>query len=98
MGRDTNVIGVIHIHRLRLLLRMTFETEEVDRKLDAREVDGEPFDDIMDALDDLGEDESLLLVNSFEPEPLYNVLENRGFEYETENPEPEVWHVRIEHG
>lgn len=76
---------------------MTFENEEVDRKLDAREVQGDPFDDIMEALDDLGENKALLLVNSFEPEPLYNVLEDRGFKYETDNPEPDVWHVKIEH-
>jgi uncharacterized protein (DUF2249 family) len=68
---------------------------EVDRKLDVREIDGEPFDNIMTALEELSSDESLLLINSFEPEPLYDVLENRGFEYETTNPSPEVWHVEI---
>ncbi|MDY7081256.1 MAG: DUF2249 domain-containing protein [Halobacteria archaeon] len=76
---------------------MTAETTDADKQLDVREIDGEPFDDIMQALDDLGADESLLLINSFEPEPLYDVLENRGFKYETANPEPDVWHVKIEH-
>lgn len=66
-----------------------------DRKLDAREIAGEPFEDIMAALDDLSDGESLLLVNSFEPEPLYDVLEERGFEYETVNPATNVWHVEI---
>jgi uncharacterized protein (DUF2249 family) len=66
-----------------------------DRKLDAREIDGEPFENIMAALDDLSDDESLLLINSFEPEPLYDVLEERGFEYETVNPAANVWHVEI---
>ncbi|MFB6202002.1 MAG: DUF2249 domain-containing protein [Halorhabdus sp.] len=69
--------------------------DEPDRKLDAREIDGEPFGDIMAALDDLSDDESMLLINSFEPEPLYDVLEKRGFEYETSNPGPEEWHVEI---
>ncbi len=68
-----------------------------DRTLDVREIEGEPFEDIMDALEGLPADESLLLINSFEPEPLYNVIENRGFEYETDNPEPAVWHVEISH-
>lgn len=68
---------------------------ETDRKLDAREIDGEPFGEIMATLDDLSEGDSLLLINSFEPEPLYDVLEERGFEYETTNPEPEEWHVEI---
>jgi len=69
--------------------------DDADRTLDAREIDGEPFEDIMAALDDLADDESLLLINSFEPEPLYGVLEERGFEHETANPDPEEWHVEI---
>ena len=68
-----------------------------DRQLDVREIDGEPFTDIMAELDDLPEDESLLLVNSFEPVPLYGVIEGRGFIYETDNPEPDLWHVEIRH-
>jgi len=68
-----------------------------DVRLDAREVEGEPFDDIIEELEKLGADESLLLINSFEPEPLYNVLEERGFVYEASNPEEGVWHVEIEH-
>lgn len=68
-----------------------------DRQLDVREIDGEPFGAITTALEELPADESLLLINSFEPEPLYQVLEKRGFEYETTNPEPELWHVKITH-
>lgn len=66
-----------------------------DERLDVREIDGEPFGDIMAALEDLSGDESLLLINSFEPEPLYGVLEERGFAYETANPAPQEWHVEI---
>ena len=65
--------------------------------LDARKVDGEPFGAIMDALADLDDEERLVLHNSFEPEPLYEVLEQRGFAYETTHPEPDVWHVEIRH-
>lgn len=68
---------------------------DVDRELDAREIDGEPFENIMAALEKLSGDESLLLINSFEPEPLYDVLEDRGYEYETANPSPEEWQVEI---
>lgn len=76
---------------------MSLEPADADRRLDVREVDGEPFDDIMSALNELEADESLLLINSFEPEPLYDVLEQRGFTYEATNPEPNLWHVEIEH-
>jgi len=54
------------------------------RTLDAREIDGEPFGAIMAALDDLPAEGTLELVTSFEPEPLYGVLDERGFVHETE--------------
>lgn len=73
------------------------DVTEIDRQLDVREIDGEPFADIMSALERLPDDESLLLINSFEPEPLYSVLQQRGFEYETTNPKPDVWYVKIVH-
>jgi uncharacterized protein (DUF2249 family) len=75
---------------------MSLEPADADRRLDGREIEGEPFEDIMAALDDLPADETLLLINSFEPEPLYNVLEQRGFTHEAANPEPGLWHVRIQ--
>lgn len=66
------------------------------KRLDVREIDGEPFDDIMAALETLDSDETLRLVNSFEPEPLYAVLEKRGFSYETTETDG-VWRIDIEH-
>ncbi|MFB6152149.1 MAG: DUF2249 domain-containing protein [Haloarculaceae archaeon] len=68
---------------------------DATRTLDVRETDGEPFGTIVGALDDLGDDESLRLVNSFEPEPLYAVLDDRGFAHETERVDEEEWHVHI---
>lgn len=65
------------------------------RTLDAREIDGEPFGDIMAALEALDADERLLLVNSFEPEPLYGVLEARGYEFETDRISADEVHVVI---
>jgi len=70
--------------------------DDATHELDARDIDGEPFGDIMDALDGLGTDESLLLVNSFEPKPLYGVLERRGFVHEAARIDDDEWHVRIE--
>ncbi|MFB6169849.1 MAG: DUF2249 domain-containing protein [Haloarculaceae archaeon] len=66
-------------------------------EFDAREVDGEPFGAIMAALEDLPEDDTLLLVNSFEPEPLYAVLERRGYTYETTHVADDRWEVAISH-
>lgn len=70
---------------------------DADVTLDVRDLDGEPFGHIMAALDDLATDETLLLVNSFEPEPLYSVLEQRGFRYESTEAGPDEWHVEIRH-
>lgn len=70
---------------------------DANHVLDAREIDGEPFDAIMGALDDLPEDEQLLLVNSFEPVPLYGVLEGKGFTHDTEEVDEDEWHILIEH-
>ena len=67
-----------------------------DTVLDVRDRDDPPFPVISDALDDLGPDESLRLVNGFEPEPLYDVLADRGFDHETERVDDDEWHVTIE--
>ena len=100
-GRDrdrVNIIGGIHRREWNRPTGMSQKSVDADRHLDAREIDGEPFSDIMAALDDLDAGESLLLVNSFEPEPLYDVLERRGFTHETSTPEADVWHVEITRG
>ena len=41
--------------------------------------------------------ETFRLVNSFEPQPLYSVLADRGFVHETDQVGPEEWHVYIRH-
>lgn len=68
-----------------------------DHELDVREIDGPPFEEIMAALEGLDDDERLLLINSFEPEPLYGVLEARGFAFESSQRDDEEWHIHIEH-
>jgi len=69
------------------------------RPIDAwtSEIDGEPFGDIMAELETLSDDETLLLINSFEPEPLYQVLQERGFQYETTSDGPDLWYIEIQH-
>lgn len=44
----------------------------------------DPFQNIMAAVKELKEDEVLLIINSFEPIPLYSVLGKQGFEHWTE--------------
>lgn len=71
-------------------------TPQVDARIDVREVDGEPFGDIVDALDELESDEILELVAPFEPVPLYSVLDNRGFDHET-SEDGDLFRVYVEH-
>ncbi len=65
--------------------------------LDVRKHEGPPFPLIEEALADLPPGGSLTLVNSFEPEPLYDVLDERGFAYRTERADEAEWRVYIEH-
>lgn len=60
------------------------------KKLDVRSIidsGKDPFIDIMSFIKELGEDDIFLLVNSFEPIPLYSVLEKKGFIHFTEKNE-----------
>ena len=47
----------------------------------------DPFLDIMNKVKSLKDDEVLLIINSFEPIPLYTVLGEKGFEHWTEKTE-----------
>ena len=95
---ETNIIGGTAICFAHEGPSMSTEpTTDGTRKLDVRTIDGEPFTDIMAALEDLNENETLVLVNSFEPEPLYPVLEQRGFVYETTHAGDDEWRVSITH-
>jgi uncharacterized protein (DUF2249 family) len=74
---------------------MSTDHQESVQELDVRDVDGEPFEQIMNALDSVSESEALRLVNSFEPVPLYDVLSKKGYKYDTEQVADEEWHVTI---
>ena len=66
-----------------------------ERRLDVRKLDEPPFDPIMRELEALPDGRELLLINEFEPTPLYAVLANRGFIHDTERVAEDEWHVRI---
>ena len=68
---------------------------DADHRLDVREIDGPPFDDITAALGSLADGERLELIAPFEPKPLYEVLSARGYGYEVER-DGDVWRVCIE--
>ncbi len=67
--------------------------------LDVRPIlDGgvDPFNAIMDELKKIDETtESLLIINTFEPIPLLNILKKKGYEYETVRPEDGLVHTYL---
>ncbi|GMT45029.1 MAG: hypothetical protein IEMM0006_0861 [bacterium] len=50
----------------------------------------DPFDEIMRTIKGMKEEETLLIINTFEPVPLLNILQKRGYIYQTERPEPGI--------
>jgi len=56
----------------------------------------DPFDEIMKTIKGMKKDETLLIVNTFEPVPLLNILQKRGYIYQTERPEPGVVHCYLQ--
>lgn len=50
----------------------------------------DPFEKIMETLKTVSEDETLLIINSFEPIPLLNKLGKQGYEYVVERPEDNI--------
>lgn len=50
----------------------------------------DPFLDIMNKVKSLKEDQVLMIINSFEPVPLYSVLGNKGFDHWTEKINDEL--------
>ena len=55
----------------------------------------EPFERIMAAVKALGTAEDLVVINTFEPVPLYTVLGRQGFAHTTSQVGPAEWHVRF---
>lgn len=53
----------------------------------------EPFDAIMEIVYGLEADQTLLLINSFDPKPLVRVMDKRGYDAESREVSPDEWHV-----
>ena len=58
----------------------------------------EPFDRIMAAVSQLEPGDTLLLINSFEPLPLYRVMEQNGFTHWAERTADGVWKMYFRRG
>jgi uncharacterized protein (DUF2249 family) len=58
----------------------------------------EPFDRIMQAVASLGAGEELVIINLFEPVPLYGVLGQQGFSHETTRTPEGDWRVTFRPG
>ena len=55
----------------------------------------EPFEAIMSAVAGLADGQDLMLINSFEPTPLFAVMRKRGFANTCAEVKPGEWHVRF---
>ncbi len=55
----------------------------------------DPFNVIMEELKKLSDNETLKIINTFEPIPLLNIIKSKGYEYETERPEDGTVHTFI---
>lgn len=55
----------------------------------------DPFEAIMAKLKELNNDQSLLIINTFEPIPLLNIIKDKGFVYETKRHEDGVVYTTI---
>lgn len=67
-----------------------------EQQLDVRSLDiTQRFSTIFAKLEDLPPGESLLLINDFEPVPLYAALDNRGYTYVSRQVSDVEWHIRI---
>lgn len=61
--------------------------------LDARPIlEGgvDPFEEIMKTLKTMNDNQTLLVINTFEPIPLLNLLKKKGYDFKVERPEPGV--------
>lgn len=71
---------------------MTARTVELDVREYHRRGE-EPFEAIMGAVDALGPEDALVLINSFEPLPLYRVMAGKGFDHEAERLAEDHWRI-----
>ncbi len=55
----------------------------------------DPFDKIMTTLKTLEDNQTLLVINTFEPVPLLNLLKKKGYGYMVERPKPSIVYAYI---
>ncbi|TAM87240.1 DUF2249 domain-containing protein [bacterium] len=55
----------------------------------------EPYQAIMDAVDSLEPGQAFLLINTFEPTPLYRVMDRKGFGHECTRVTDGEFHIRF---
>jgi uncharacterized protein (DUF2249 family) len=67
--------------------------QDRDRRCGRISAKGEAFEKIMAAVDRLQPDETLLLINSFEPRPLYRVMVRNGFTHWAEQTADGDWKI-----
>ena len=56
----------------------------------------DPFEAIMAELKKMDDSQTLLIINTFEPIPLLNILKKKGYDYQTERPENGLVHTYLE--
>ncbi len=67
-----------------------------EHRLDVRPLSiPERFKAIFGKLDEVPAGDSLLLINDFEPVPLFGELSQRGCTYESRQLGPSEWHIKI---
>ncbi len=67
-----------------------------EHQLDVRPLDFMArFSAIFGKLEELPPGDSLLLINDFEPVPLFGALDNRGYSYESQQVAETEWHIKI---
>jgi TusA-related sulfurtransferase len=55
----------------------------------------EPFERVMEAISDMGQDDIVLMLLEREPHPLYRVLERNGYQHRTQFRDDGVFEIRI---
>jgi hypothetical protein len=55
----------------------------------------EPFERVMEAIADMGADDTVLMLLEREPYPLYRVLDRNGYAYHTTYRDDGVFEIRI---
>ncbi|WP_336135643.1 DUF2249 domain-containing protein [Natronomonas amylolytica] len=69
--------------------------EAPDWLLDTQRMRQPRLGPVIDALDDVDDGETVVVITPISPVPLYDHLDDRGWGYETERISPNEWHIRI---